>query len=50
MTQKGDLYIKLFSTLSEVRMGSWISSQFNILYISLVKLLYTTLKIMNQQL
>jgi len=37
MTHKGDLYIKLFSTLPEVRLVSWILSQLYILCTRLVK-------------
>jgi len=41
MTQKGDPCIKPFSTLSRVRMLSWILSQLNILCTTVVKLYYT---------
>ena len=41
ITQKGNPYIKLFSTLSTVRLVSCILSQLNILCISLVKSHYT---------
>ena len=40
MTQTGDPYTKVFSTLSEVRMLSCILLQLNILCSSLVKLCY----------
>ena len=41
MTQKGDPYIKVFSTLSEVRVLSYFLSQLNILCTSLVKPSYS---------
>jgi len=37
VTQKGDPYIKIFSTLSGVRWLSWILSRLSILCISQVK-------------
>jgi len=40
MTQKGDTYIKVFSTLSEVRVLSCILSQLSILCSSLLKACY----------
>ena len=41
VTQKSKLYIKLFSTLSRVRLMSCVLSQLNILCTSLVKSHYT---------
>jgi len=40
-TQKGDPYVKLFSTLSTVRIVSRILSHLNILCTTLVKAYYT---------
>ena len=40
MTQKGDPYIIVFSTLSEVRVLSCILSQLSILFSSLLKTCY----------
>ena len=45
MTQKGDAYIKVFSTLSDVRLPSFILSQLNILCTSLVKPRYSRMTI-----
>jgi len=45
MTQKGDLYTKLFSTLSGVRIMSCGLSQLNILCSNLVKPFYTNMTI-----
>jgi len=45
MTQKGGPYTKLFSTLPEVRLMSYILSQLNILCSSLIKPYYTKMTI-----
>jgi len=45
MTQKGDPYVKLFSTLSEVILMSCILSQLNILCNYLIKPYFTKMTI-----